>query len=383
MKRFLRIIGVLVILVGAGLLVWQWMTTAQQHVVKNSVKMLIGSSPRNISGTLPDAGAARLTKEGGLITGDEAPFAFAAGPWSTVKFDVDGRIIRPNMRFDFEVPSTSDTSRLSRKWSHGGERSYRMTSGDDYSPAVRRRVQDVATALSAVEVGFWMWSPSPKTLITAVVSIDRGSKQVAWFGKDLPADTGAARGSRLNCNFLIRDVALEPSDIISVYFWKRGGAEAFVDDIDIYFHSAQVPGRSEGTAFALDSMGVGGRFPMGYAALSVKSVPADTARFRGGIAAVNTTVDAVPIGGTDKQWRFVPQEGVAYLIDASGTPIAMLRPWSPTSHTDITHFERVVAERNAQGILLTGFDVDTEDGTDRIASSPAPQAMILELAPRR
>ena len=382
-KSFLRIIVVLAILVAAGLLVWQWMTSAQQGAVKDRVKLLIGSNPRNISGTLPTAGAARLTKEGGLFTGDEAPFAFAAGPWSTVKFDLDGSTVRPNLRFDFEVPVSADTVRLSRKWSHGGERSYRMAPGDDYSPAVRRRVQDVATTLSAVEVGFWMWSPSPKTLVTAVVSIDRGSKQLAWFGKDLPADTGAAQGSRLNCSFLMRDLALEPTDIISVYFWKRGGEEAFVDDIDLYFHSAEVPGRAGGTAFALDSMGVGGLVPMGYATVSVTEVPVDTVRFPAGGTAVNTTEAVVPIGGTDKQWCFVPQEGVAYLIDADGTPIAMLRPWSPTSRTDITHFERVVAERKPHGVLLTGFDVDNGDGTDRIASYPAPQAMILELAPRR
>lgn len=383
MKRFLRIIGVLAIIVVAGLLAWQWMTSAQQRVVKDRVKMMIGRSPRNVSGALPVAEAVRLNKDGGLITGDEAPFTLAAGPWSTVKYDVDGRTIRPNLRFDFELPSTADSSRLSRKWSHGGERSYLMGSGDEYSPAVRRHVQDVATTLSAVEVGFWMWSPSPKTLITAVVSIDRGSKQLAWFGKDLPADTGAVKGSRLNCSFLMRDLALEPSDIISVYFWKRGGAEAFVDDIDIYFHSAQVPGRTDGRAFALDSMGLGGLAPMGYATVSVKNVPLDTARFQPGNATMNTTVDAVPIGGTDKQWRFVPQEGVAYLVGADGTPTAMLRPWSAATGTDITHFERVIAEQRPQGILLTGFDVDSENGTDRIAASPAPQAMLLELAPHR
>ena len=98
---------------------------------------------------------------------------------------------------------------------------------------------------------------------------------------------------------------------------------------------------------------------------------------------MSTTVAAVPIGGTGQQWCFVPQEGVAYLTGTDGTPTAMLRPWSATSGTDITHFDRVVAEQQPQGILLTGFDVDNDDGTERIAASPAPQAMILELSPRR
>jgi len=382
-KWLLRIFGLLAALVVVGLLAWQWMTTEQQQAVKDHVKMLIGKNPRSISGSVPDANTVRSGDGGGLLTGDGPPFAFAGGPWSTVKFDHDSVSIRPNLRFDFELPAEADSTNLSREWAHSGSWSYRMDGSEDYSPAVRRRVGDVSTSLSGVEVGFWMWSSSPKTLLTAVVSIDRGSKQLAWFGKDLPADPAATRGSRLNCNFLMRELDLKPSDIVSVYFWKRGGADAFVDDIDIYFHSAEVLGRSEGKAFALDSIGIGGLAPMGYAAVSLKEVAVENTRFKIGAAAMKTTVDAVHIGGSENQWRFVPQEGVAYLLNAEGTPIAMLRPWSVVSGTDITHFERVVAEPQPHGILLTGFDVDIVNGNEVIASTPSPQAMLLELSPRR
>jgi hypothetical protein len=381
-KWFLRIIGLIAILVVAGLLAWQWMNSAQQRAMKDLVKTFIHDKPRPVGGPLQAGADVTTIVDGGLVTGDEPPFALAAGPWSMVQYESEGHLIRPNLHFDFEPREGADTTKFSRSWSHGGGSSYRMAPGEDYSPAVRRHVGDVATSMASVEVGFWMWSASPRTLLTAVVSFDRGGKQLAWFGKDLPADTGAIRGSRLNCKFLMRELSLKPTDIVSVYLWKRGGKEAFIDDMDIFFHSTVVPGRMEGTALPLDSVGLGGRAPMGYATVALKEVPVDTTRFMVGGPAMSTTEAAVPIGGTDKQWRFVPQEGVAYLIAADGTPTSMLRPWSPTSRVDITHFERVVAETRPQGVLLTGFDVDFKGGKAHIASSPPPKAVILEIAPR-
>ena len=354
---------------------------AKQNL-KDRVKTLINKKPRSMLGSPADPTGITIMDEG-VVTGDEAPFSFAAGQWSNVKFEKDGRTIRPNMRFDFEVSSAVDTSHISRSWSHFGISSYRMSPSEEYSPAVRRHIADVATTLSAVEVGFWMWSPSPKTLVTAVVSIDGKSKQLAWFGKDLPADTSCAKGSRLNCSFLLRDLPIGPNDMVSVYLWKRGGAEAFIDDMDIYFQSAEVPGRRIGKAYALDSAAVGGQAPMGYAEISVKDIPVDSTRFLAGMTSMPTTVVPVRIGDSDWQWRFVPEEGTAYLLDADGTPTNLLRPRSLGSRTDITHFDRIVAETKPKGILLTGFDVNIEGGKEVIASMPQPMSLLLDLAPAR
>lgn len=377
MKNFLRIIAVPAFVVIAGLLAWQWMTSGQQQTIKEQVKRVIGKSPRMTNGTPPVA-ADMQAGETGLLTGDPAPFGFATGPWSTVAFETDGHTVRPDLQFSFEVPPGSDTTLLSRQWSHAGARSYRMAPGDEYSPAIRRRVQDVALGFSAVEVGLWAWSPSPGVLVTAVVSIDRDGKQVAWFGKDMviPEDT-VRSGARLNGSFLLRDLALEPTDVVSVYLWKRGGKEAFIDDLDLFFHSGEVPGRKLGQAFPLDSTG---KAALGYADVVLQEVVPDPARFSAGAPAVNTTVDAIPIGGTGQRWQFKPDEGVAYLLDPVGQPAAMLRPWSATSGRDITHFDRVVAEPTAEGIRLTGFDVVAKDGEERMAASPAPMAVTLQLA---
>ncbi|MCO5276263.1 MAG: hypothetical protein M9900_15265 [Flavobacteriales bacterium] len=377
MKNFLRIIAVPAFVVIAGLLAWQWMTSGQQQAIKEQVKRVIGKSPRMTNGTPPVA-ADMQAGETGLLTGDPAPFGFATGPWSTVAFETDGHTVRPDLQFSFEVPPGSDTTLLSRQWSHAGARSYRMAPGDEYSPAIRRRVQDVALGFSAVEVGLWAWSPSPGVLVTAVVSIDRDGKQVAWFGKDMviPEDT-VRSGARLNGSFLLRDLALEPTDVVSVYLWKRGGKEAFIDDLDLFFHSGEVPGRKLGQAFPLDSTG---KAALGYADVVLQEVVPDPARFSAGAPAVNTTVDAIPIGGTGQRWQFKPDEGVAYLLDPVGQPAAMLRPWSATSGRDITHFDRVVAEPTAEGIRLTGFDVVAKDGEERMAASPAPMAVTLQLA---
>ncbi|HRN36736.1 MAG TPA: hypothetical protein PLL18_07480 [Flavobacteriales bacterium] len=377
MKNFLRIIAVPAFVVIAGLLAWQWMTSGQQQTIKEQVKRVIGKSPRMTNGTPPVA-ADMQAGETGLLTGDPAPFGFATGPWSTVAFEADGHTVRPDLQFSFEVPPGSDTTLLSRQWSHSGARSYRMAAGDEYSPAIRRRVQDIALGFSAVEVGLWAWSPTPGVLVTAVVSIDRDGKQVAWFGKDMaiPEDT-LRSGARLNGSFLLRDLALEPTDVVSVYLWKRGGKEAFIDDLDLFFHSGEVPGRKLGQAFPLDSTG---KAALGYADVVLQEVVPDPARFSAGAPAVNTTVDAIPIGGTGQRWQFKPDEGVAYLLDPVGQPAAMLRPWSATSGRDITHFDRVVAEPTAEGIRLTGFDVVVKDGEERMASSPAPMAVTLQLA---
>jgi hypothetical protein len=347
--------------------------------------MLLYMKPQQIGGPVSAMASMRADNDAGLFTGDETPFAFASGPWSTVRFAEGGRTVRPNLRFDFEVPSTADSSHLSRSWSRSGTRSYRMAPDEEYSPAIRRRLGDVSMGLSAVDVGFWMHSETPGTMVTAVVSIDRDGTQLAWFGKDLYADS-TKQGGRLNCDFLLRDLAVAPDDIISVYLWKRGGAEAFIDDMDIYFIGTTIPGQERGKAIALDSLGHGGPTPLGYAGIQVKDMPVDTGRFRVGGPAPPTTVDAVPIGGTDRQWRFVPREGLAYLVDSNGTPTALVRPRSELTHKDVTHFERVVAETRPQGILLTGFDVDHAtqgDASSTIAGTPAPFSMLLELPPPR
>ncbi len=381
-KWLMRILGGLFMLAVAGMVALLALGIGTKQELKDAVKTFIGKKPQSIRGIPPPAAGMQVLEEG-LATGDEPPFSLAAGPWSKVEFDSNGQAIHPNLRFDFEIHLNSDSTRLSSAWSHAGRRSYRMLPGEEYSPAIRRRCSEVATTLSAVEVGFWSWSPSPNTLVTAVVSIDRDGKQLAWFGKDLRADTSVKRGARLNCNYLLRDLGVLPDDQISVYLWKRGGADAFIDDMDVYFHSSEVPGRTNGTALPLDSVGRRGGHPMGYAAILVKDVEPDTVRFHPGAPAPSTTVDDVRFGTSDNRWRFVPDQGVAYLVNAQGIPTAMLRPWSPVSRTDLTHFERVVARAIPQGVEITGLDVEVRDGKEVVASIPAPMALILELSPPR
>lgn len=316
---------------------------------------------------------------GRLSTGDEPPFSVASGPWSMVEFGRKGARLRPNLVFDFEDIPGGGSSQLSPEWAHSGQFAYRMAPGTEYSPAVRRHVRDVAGPLSAVEVGLWMWSPSPRTMLTAVVSIDRDNKQLAWFGKDLQADTAEHAGQQLNCNFLIRDLALEPDDIVSVYLWKRGGEAAFIDDMAIFFHSTEVPGRKLGHAPALDSLRPGGPTPLAYAKVSAQDVPVDSTRFRPGMPAPSTTLAAVAFGGGRGLWQFVPDEGLAWLKDPAGTPLALVRPWSPATHRDVLHYDRVVAESVPQGIRITGCDVARIDGQERVAAIPAPVAVVLQL----
>ncbi|HMN05137.1 MAG TPA: hypothetical protein PKD45_05360 [Flavobacteriales bacterium] len=378
-KRIAVFLLVVAVAASALALAWRAATSDQQRWAKDRIKVLLGRNPKPLAGPPPPAAQARPHGGEGLVTGDDPPFAYASGAWSMVTYGEGDAVIRPNLRFDFELPPGMDTSRLGREWARSGTRSYRMGRGDEYSPAVRRLVRDVAINLSAVEVGLWAWSPSPSTLLTVVVSIDRAGKQVAWFGKDLLADPAAKAGQRVNAQFLVRDTKIESDDVLSVYLWKRGGAEAFIDDMDIFFHSDEVPGRAQGRALALDSLLPDGPRPLHYAQVSITDVPVDTARFRVGGTAPATTVEAVPIGGTPRFWRFVPEEGTAWLQDAGGEQLELIRPWSTAANRDITHYDRVVATPLPQGLLLTGYDVEHAGEGERIAGWPAPLALKLEI----
>jgi hypothetical protein len=377
-KRVFQLVVIPALGAGAITLLWGVLPTAQQQLIKDRVKVLLGTDPRKLTGP-PSISLGPEPHGPGLFTGDEPPFSHASGPWSMVKYEENGQFIRPNCTFDFEIVLGMDSSRLDHQWSHSGEHAYRMAPGEEYSPAVRRRIRDVATHLAAVEVGLWSWSPSPHTLLTAVVSIDRGEKQLAWFGKDLQADTAAHGGQRLNGSFLIRDLPVEPNDIISVYLWKRGGAETFIDDMDIFFQSTEVPGRELGRALALDSLRTSGPAPPTYASLTVLDVPVDSALFKSNMPAPPTTLEAVLFGNGKYQLQFNPQDGFAWLQDPAGKPLALIRPWSPKAHRDVSHFDRVVAETVPQGVRITGCDVVRDAGTDRIASHPAPLAVMLQL----
>ncbi|MCB0774186.1 MAG: hypothetical protein KDB93_12520 [Flavobacteriales bacterium] len=376
MKWALRILVLLAVVVGGSALAWHWAGPGRQQWVKDQVKILLNRKPQRVGGAVP-AAAVPLVEGLGVSTGDEPPFSVASGPWSMVQYTEGDKAIRPDLHYTFEPTPGADSSRLSSAWAHGGTHAFRMAPGDEYSPAIRRRAADVAIKLSAVDVGFWMWTPAPATLLTAVVTIDRKGKQIAWYGKDLPADTAARTGVRLNASFLMGDLAVEPDDILSVYLWKKGGGEAFIDDMDLFFHSAEVPGRKLGKPLALDSLEAGGPVPLTYAKPTVSDIPVDTARFRAGLPALPTTREAVPFGRSSHAWRFVPEEGLVWLQDTGGKPLGLIRPWSPGSRKDITHFDRVVAKTTPDGIVVTGFDVDRTHGGERIAASPRPISLSI------
>lgn len=362
---------------------WHLIGHEGQHTAKEQLKRWIGWQPKSIGGAVPVSSTMHVLGASGVFTGDAAPFAFASGPWSNVAYLEGDRLIRPNLWFDFEERDSVDGVRHSGAWSHGGSQAFLLARDEDYSPAIRRRIADVASSLSAVDVGFWMWSQDPSAMLTAVVSIDRGDKQVLWFGKDINADTSAQRGTRLNCRFLVRDEQLEPTDIISVYLWKRGKADVFIDDMQVHFHSDEVLGRKLGRPIALDSLDARGTDPLEYGHIQVLDQPVDTNRFLPGMPVVNTTLEAVPFGESGMYWRFVPQEGLAYLEDRSGMPMALLRPWSAHARTDVTHFDRVVATARPNGVEVTGFDVEVLDGNERIAEHPAPMSVLLQLPPTK
>lgn len=376
-KQGLRVVALLVLLALVGFGVWCWTGAEGLRSTKDAVKVLLGRKPRLLNG--PAAAGTVAVVQGKLATGDEPPFSLASGAWSLTAYEQGGKMIRPNLQFDFERAADEDTARLSRRWAHGGTYSYRMDAGTEYSPAIRRRLRDVAVRLASVDVGFWAWSSGSDVKVTAVVSIDRDGKQVAWFGKDIALSAADAEGSRMNARFLIGDQRLDTTDVVSVYFWKRGKEDAYLDDVDLFFHSSEVPGRRLGTPVALDSIAAGTQPYLVFAPVAVHDVVVDTLRFGAEKEAPPTTMDAIPFGTTGKRWKFVPQEGLAYLLDANDRAVALIRPWSSASGIDIAHFDRVLAEQAGEALLLTGFDVAMRNGRAWVKAQPAPRSVRVEL----
>lgn len=373
MKRVLQLLAAAGVLAAAAAWAWQMAGDGSRHQVKEAAKRMLGRSPKRIGGQ-PPAVAAIVQGATGILTGDPAPFTYASGLWSAVTYGSDGSAVHPNLQFDFEVPESGDQKGLSEAWARSGNRSYRMEAGEEYSPAIRRRAGDVATKLVNVDVGLWAWSSSPRTLLTAVVTLDRDQKQLAWFGKDLQADTSARSGQRLNAGFRMEHLDVQPGDVVSVYLWKRGGAEAFIDDMDLFFHSAEVPGRAQGEPVRLDAADPA--LPQ-YADMAVIPAAVDSSRFRPGMPAASTTLGAVPFGQGPMAWRFVPAQGLAFLQGPDGEDLALIRPF--VDGKDATHYDRVFAETDGTGVRLTSFDVERDGEMERIAAVPAPWSVQLEL----
>ena len=124
-----------------------------------------------------------------------------------------------------------------------------------YSPAIRLRAGDVAEDLATVATGCWLSCAAAWPRIGFVMTIERGGEQVAWFGKDLRANEHEpGKWERFNAEFLLRETKVLPGDSIIYYIWNRDRDPLFVDDLDLFFHSANVPGRPLGAAVHVDSL---------------------------------------------------------------------------------------------------------------------------------
>ena len=313
--------------------------------------------------------------------GDPAPFDMACLSRSGPSTAISG--FRPNLHFDMEV--SSDSSMLSTRHAHSGNSSYRIPSGQEYTPAIERTLGDMPEPLTTIVVGIWIHSDTTIGKFTMVADARRGEEQLAWMGKDLD-QTGAGMGQwmRFQGEFDLRGLGLSQNDKVRIYFWNADKREVFLDDMDVVFRSEGVLGKPGGTPFDTENKGSGVAPPPFAKFTPIDPVMAQDHGIVPGLVAPAASSDTHPLTpGNPLRLRFVDGDAVGRVIGDNGRTEFLVRAWCPEFGKDLFGFERVMIAPCAKGLRIIGFDIDIDPGTGNVlvAKEPAPMGAECSITP--
>jgi hypothetical protein len=111
---------------------------------------------------------------------------------------------------------------------------------DDRSPAVVRRVGDVADSLVSIGFGVELRSPDPDPDLRLCLRIDApdGTNR-AWNEKRLRADEHVPGAmERFNFEWILRDMRVAPDDRVAAFVHRPGHAPVALHRVDLVFRSA-------------------------------------------------------------------------------------------------------------------------------------------------
>lgn len=335
----------------------------------------------SITRAVPPA-AARPSADGATLeTLDPPPYDRPSLLRSGMSIPFGARTLRPNLHFDFET--SGDTSRISRAQARSGASSQVIRSGTEYAPAIRRNVSDVADTLTAVAVGLWLYSGSKSSPVTIVTTVDRGGKQLAWFGKEIPArEYERSTWQRFQAEFLLRDITVWGDDEVSIYLWNREKELVYIDDMDVVFRSRTALGRATGTPFDLED-GSRGVPPPPFADVAFHAAIdlSEMGVIVGQTAPEPMVGEVVLTPGSTDRFQYRPGDAVGRILAADGKELALVRAWSPELMRDLLGYERVLIGPGSRGVRIAGFDVDLEPASGRrlVAKEPPPLGAELIL----
>ncbi len=314
---------------------------------------------------------------------DPSPFSSADGLVSEVSIEREGHTLRPNLHFSFEDSSAHRSPLITTERTRTGGHALGL-GGEEYSSPIKRRAGDVAEGLASVATGFWLYCKDTEPRISIVLTVERGDgEQVAWFGKDLKAtEHTPGKWERFNAEFLMRGTPVLPDDSLVLYIWNRDEEDLFVDDMDLFFISTEVPGRGSGTATPLDSLAPG-HFPLPFAQYSCAPFQALAVLQKKLIGqpsdSVGEVVPRVELWN-GFSWYHAPNMAVAEIRNADDVPVAIIRPFCAGLGVDLLSFERVVVRNIGQNsVYILAFDVELLNGQAVVARQPAPVAADISI----
>ncbi len=310
-----------------------------------------------------------------LTTNDPAPFDRPLAARSGASITLGGRTLRPNLHFDMET--SADSTMLVSTVARSGRRSMLLKASEEYGPAIRRRAGDVGAPVTSIAAGLWCRTDDPGLVI--VTTVHRGEEQLAWYGKELRAhEHTPGVWQRVQGELLLRDLEMADDDVITIYLWNKHRHDTWIDDMDMVFRSGDVLGRDSIRAHDLEDSARTTR-PLPFAGVECLG-PVDPAQagLRGGAAPPSAT-DIVDLPTGTLRWRYRPGDGVARLVDGTEQARYLVRPWCAATG-DLLGYERVHVGTEAGALRIIGYDVDIlEDGSERIASTPAPRGALLRI----
>lgn len=111
---------------------------------------------------------------------------------------------------------------------------------DGISSALVRRIGDVSKDPRSVSVGFMMTCSDPAPDVRIVIRIDHADGTLLdWNEKHLStAEHRPDLEERFNFEWILRDLAIRPDDLVSVFMLGSSDEGIWIDDLHIVFRSA-------------------------------------------------------------------------------------------------------------------------------------------------
>src|SRR5688572_16807317 len=142
----------------------------------------------------------------------------------------------------FEPLLNEPTENFTTDETHSGKHSYLLTSGNSYSPAITRKINEVSSGpIALVTISVWV-KPTRSKFNAEIVVILKNPQgdEYFWEGRNIEKgkiEKGVWTKHRAQMKLPVDKIS--PEDQIVVYLWNKGNSDIIIDDMEVVYGEQQ------------------------------------------------------------------------------------------------------------------------------------------------